>query len=143
MNSLLESMFQAGMYKKTQGMKVRQGTAYAIAIIFAVAAYQTSVVLSNTQWGSGSVAYLLSGLLFAFGAWFAYRIINWPRFADFLSSVEAEMNKVSWPTRSELIRSSLVVLVVLFILAIALFLFDVVWTIIIENGYKLLDYLFR
>lgn len=143
MNSLLESMFQAGMYKKTQGKKVRQGTAYAIAIIFAVAAYQTSVILGNTQWGSGSVAYLLSGLLFAFGAWFAYRIVNWPRFADFLISVEAEMNKVSWPTRTELIRSSLVVLVVLFILAIALFLFDVVWTLLIENGYKLLTWLFR
>lgn len=142
MNSLLESMLQTGIYKRTQGRKVRQGTAYAIGIIFLVAAYQTSVVLGNTQWASGSIAYSISALIFAFGAWFAYRIVNWPRFADFLISVEAEMNKVSWPTRSELIRSSLVVLVVLFILAIALFLFDVIWTLLIENGYKFLSWMF-
>ena len=135
-------MLQAGMYKKTQGKKVRQGTAYAIAIIFIVAAYQTLVMLRNTTWASGSTAYIVSGLIFAAGAWFAYRIVNWPTFADFLISVEAEMNKVSWPTRSELIRSSVVVLIVLFILAIALFLFDVIWALIIKYGYVLLDKLF-
>lgn len=29
------------------------------------------------------------------GIWFGYRLVNWPRFADFLISVEAELNKVS------------------------------------------------
>ena len=32
--------------------------------------------------------------------------MNMPRFADFLIAVEAEMNKVSWPSKAELIRSS-------------------------------------
>ena len=33
-----------------------------------------------------------------------------PAFADFLIAVEAEMNKVSWPTRTELFRGSMVVI---------------------------------
>jgi preprotein translocase subunit SecE len=53
--------------------------------------------------------------------------VNIPRFADFLIAVEAEMNKVSWPARQELIRSSLVVIFVIFAMAIALFGFDLVW----------------
>ena len=75
-------MLEAGLYKKTQGKKVRQGTAYAIALIFLVAAYQTTVMLRNTAWAGGTTAYIVSGLIFAFGAWFAYRIVNWPTFAD-------------------------------------------------------------
>lgn len=144
MNSFVQSMLQAGPYKKTQGKKVRQGTAYALAIIFLVAAYQTTVLLRNVNaaWANGSVAYITGGLIFAIGAWISYRIVNWPRFADFLISVEAEMNKVSWPTRSELIRSSVVVLIVLFILAIALFFFDIIWALLIQWGFKLLDWLF-
>ena len=142
MNSFVQSMLQAGLYKKTQGKKVRQGTAYAIAVIFLVAAYQTTIMLRNTTWAAGSTPYIVGGLIFALGAWFAYRIINWPTFADFLISVEAEMNKVSWPTRSELIRSSVVVLIVLFILAIALFFFDFIWALLIQFGFKVLDWLF-
>ena len=47
-----------------------------------------------------------------------------PRFADFLISVEAEMNKVSWPSRGELYRASLVVIVVIFLLVAILFGYD-------------------
>ena len=142
MNSFVQSMLQADLYKKTQGKKVRQGTAYALAIIFLVAAYQTTVMLRNATWANEAIAYIAGGLIFALGAWISYRIVNWPRFADFLISVEAEMNKVSWPTRSELIRSSVVVLVVLFILAIALFLFDIIWALLIRLGFNVLDWLF-
>ena len=41
-----------------------------------------------------------------------------PGFADFLIAVEAEMNKVSWPSRGELFRASIVVLVMIFVLAV-------------------------
>ena len=141
-NSFVQSMFQAGLYKKTQGRKVRQGTAYALALMFLVAAYQTTVLLRNAAWANETIAYITGGLIFVVGAWISYRIVNWPLFADFLISVEAEMNKVSWPTRSELIRSSVVVLIVLFILAIALFFFDIIWALLIQWGFKILDWLF-
>ena len=52
-------------------------------------------------------------------------IINYPKFADFLISVEAEMNKVSWPGRSELWRASVVVIVVIFFLAGLLYAYDI------------------
>ncbi len=62
----------------------------------------------------------------ALGAWIAFRIVNIPSFADFLISVEAEMNKVSWPSRGELYRASLVVIVVIFLLTAILFTYDLV-----------------
>ena len=62
----------------------------------------------------------------AVGLWLSFRIINIPRFADFLISVEAEMNKVQWPGRSELWRASVVVIVVIFFLAAMLFMYDFV-----------------
>lgn len=61
------------------------------------------------------------------GVWIGFRLVNWPRFADFLVAVEAEMAKVSWPSRAELVRASIVVMVTILILAITLFLFDIVW----------------
>ena len=59
--------------------------------------------------------------------WIAFRLVNMPRFADFLISVEAEMNKVSWPTRTELFAASMVVIVVIFLLTAILFVYDLVW----------------
>ena len=71
--------------------------------------------------------YVVPGLVLAIGLWLSYRVVNLPRFADFLIAVEAEMNKVSWPTRAELLRATLVVIVVVFVLALALFIFDAIW----------------
>ena len=72
--------------------------------------------------------YLIAGaILLLVGIWLGYRIVNIPQFADFLIAVEAEMNKVSWPSRGELIRSSVVVIFVIFLLAIVLFGYDLVW----------------
>ena len=50
--------------------------------------------------------FLIPGLVLVVGVWVSYRVVNFPAFADFLIAVEAEMNKVSWPTRTELIRAS-------------------------------------
>jgi preprotein translocase subunit SecE len=77
--------------------------------------------------GGYGVRYGVSGALLLAGFWMAYRLVNVPAFADFLIAVEAEMNKVSWPTRTELYRSSIVVLVTIFALAFVLFGFDFFW----------------
>ncbi len=71
--------------------------------------------------------YVIVVALLAAGVWIGYRIVNMPQFADFLIAVEAEMNKVSWPSRAELVRSSVVVILVIFLLAIVLFGFDLLW----------------
>lgn len=125
MGALLQEMFRTGLYKRTQGKIARQVTAATLGVIFGVGAWRMSEWLGG---GYGkSVQYLVPTLVFAVGAWVAYRLVNWPAFADFLISVEAEMNKVSWPSRSELFRASVVVMAVMFILAAVLFTYDIIW----------------
>ena len=98
-------------------------TLAAIAITFAVAAWRLSDAYAGTDafWQYGFPLAVLGA-----GVWLGYRIVNIPRFADFLISVEAEMNKVQWPGRSELWRASMVVIVVIFFLAGLLFAYDLV-----------------
>ena len=66
-------------------------------------------------------------LLFVIAGWMLFRAVNYPRFADFLISVEAEMDKVSWPGRKELYRSTVVVVSTMFFLGFVLLSFDVIW----------------
>jgi preprotein translocase subunit SecE len=97
-----------------------------MAVVAALAAFQLYIAFGGT--GGGTKASGLAALLCAAGIWFSYRTVNFARFADFLIAVEAEMKKVSWPTKEELKRSSFVVIIVVLLLAAVLFLFDNVWT---------------
>lgn len=124
---LVGEMFHASIYKPTQGRIVRQFTALGIWVIAAMACWSLySTLRSNLEAGSPLVI-AVPAVLVAIGLWFGFRVVNWPRFADFLIAVEAEMNKVTWPTQEELIRASIVVMVTIFFLAIALFSFDLLW----------------
>jgi preprotein translocase subunit SecE len=124
---LWPELFHTSVYKATQGRIVRQLTALAIWIIVTLGCWR----LYGTLVGSfESAPYLVPGIpgaLLVAGLWFGYRVVNWSRFADFLIAVEAEMNKVTWPSKDELTRASIVVMFTIFFLAIALFVFDVVW----------------
>jgi preprotein translocase subunit SecE len=64
----------------------------------------------------------------AAGLWASFRVVQMPSFADFLISVEGEMNKVSWPAGGELFRASVVVMFVIFFLAAILFIYDLALT---------------
>jgi len=78
-------------------------------------------------WAMAGFRFGVPGVLLAGGLWVGYRTVNFPSFADFLIAVEAEMNKVSWPTRTELFRASIVVLFTIFALAILLAAYDFIW----------------
>ncbi len=101
----------------------------AVWIVFACGAFRFSqmafenIHLLNNQ----GIRYFLAALLAAFGAWFGFRLVNWPTFGDFLVSVEAEMVKVSWPGKAELYSSTVVVLAMFFILVAMIFAFDMIW----------------
>ena len=71
--------------------------------------------------------FFVPALLVVAGGWLIFRLVNLPSFADFLIAVEAEMNKVSWPMRGELFRSSLVVILLILFLGLVLFGYDVFW----------------
>jgi preprotein translocase SecE subunit len=66
-------------------------------------------------------------VLIAATIWFAWRVVNYPQFGDFLIATEAEINKVSWTTRRALFRDTIVVLTSLFLLTLFLFLVDWFW----------------
>ncbi len=53
-----------------------------------------------------------------------YWLLNKPRIADFLIATEAEMKKVNWPSRREIIGSTWVVICGVFLIAALLFLID-------------------
>ncbi|TWU49611.1 preprotein translocase subunit SecE [Rubripirellula reticaptiva] len=124
---LTSELFRNSVYKPNQGRIVRQLTALAIWVVAALGCWSLYGSLRGGL-DSGSVLVpAIPAVLLAAGLWFGYRVVNWPRFADFLIAVEAEMNKVTWPSKDELIRASIVVILTIFLLAVALFSFDVLW----------------
>jgi preprotein translocase subunit SecE len=125
-NAFFQELFHTGIYKRTQGRITRQVTFAAAAIIATLGLWRLNQVLGSTT----LLAYAVPGGLLLVAWWVAYRVVNVPAFADFLIAVEAEMNKVSWPTRRELVRSSVVVLVTMFFLAAVLWGFDTFWSLL-------------
>ena len=127
--TFVQDIFQVGVYKRNQGKLVRQLTFAAIAVSVLLGCWQLMAYLSSVreEW-----KYLVPGLLAAAGVWLAYRVVNFPRFADFLISVEGELTKVSWPSRLEVVRSTIVVIFVIFMLAALLFGFDFLWRVVFK-----------
>jgi preprotein translocase subunit SecE len=137
-------MFTASRYKRNQGKVARQATFFALLAVAAVGAWTMSAG-ATPEFGNYFVPrglresispeivakYVLPMIVFAIGAWAAFRVVNIPRFAEFLISVENEMGKVSWPSRQELFRASMVVLVVIFMLTAILLAYDLIlkWSI--------------
>ena len=157
MAELIAGMFTASRYKRSQGRIARQVTFGAILAVFAALAWRSGPALSEFgRWLASYVVaagrmdsllvrlateYTLALLVVAFGAWVAFRIVNIPSFADFLISVEAEMNKVSWPSRGELYRASLVVIVVIFLLTAILLFFDVTMKFLVTGLNRIIGWL--
>ena len=124
MGAFFQELLRAGIYKRSQGRITRQVTFAGCALLIVAGVLSLSATLA----GKGHVyQFAIPGLVLAVCLWVSYRVVNLPAFADFLIAVEAEMNKVSWPTRPELFRSSSVVLVFIFMLAATLAIYDVVW----------------
>jgi preprotein translocase subunit SecE len=128
-------MVQVGLYKRSQGRITRQVTFTAIAITVTVGLWRLSILLQHSKWTGalGGIQYWLPGLLLALGLWISYRLVNMPRFADFLIAVEAEMAKVSWPSRPELTRASIIVLILLLLLAVVLGGYDLMWRLVFTH----------
>ncbi len=142
-------MFTLAVYKRSQGRIARQVTFAVLAVALVLGSialwyfmsdWGRSVQSTVAQWaaeGGWSRHFrvlviippqtTIAVVVALGGVWICYRVVNLPRFADFLIAVEAEMNKVSWPSRVELVRSSLVVLVTMFGLAATLFAYDLIW----------------
>jgi preprotein translocase subunit SecE len=124
------------LYKRQQGRVTRQVTFAAVSLAIGLGVWRLAQVLplwlggdASSSFGDelGLVRFLVPGLLMAAGIWLAFRIVQTPAVADFLIAVETEMTKVSWPTRDEVIRSSIVIIFMIFVLAGILAVYDLFW----------------
>ena len=94
-------------------------------------------------WKQHLVHYGLPVAVLVVGLWASFRVVHMPTFADFLISVEGEMNKVSWPSRGDLFRASLVVILVIFFLAGLLFAYDAILKFVLDRFDSLIKWIFN
>ena len=146
-----QGWFSGASFKGSQGVRVRRAAVFGVLIIglSGIITMTAHGSLGSTRSGSNdwfwkvsaasspewmtyipllSHVNVLAPLLMAVGVfWFAWRVVNWPTFADFLIATEAEMNKVSWTTRRRLYQDTIVVLATVFLMTAFLFALDLLW----------------
>ncbi len=127
--AFLANLMKAGRYKPLQGRNARLGTAVALGAVLVLGLVQLYYHLGDyprtTQLG---VPVIVGAIL----GWLAYRTIEYPPFVEFLIATEAEMNKVSWTSKDELKRATIVVLVTVALMALFLFGVDFVWQFLLK-----------
>ncbi len=69
-------------------------------------------------------AFRSAGGVSGYLGWVIFRIVHFPPFAEFLIATEAEMNKVSWTNKEDLIRATTVVLATVVLMTVFLFMVD-------------------
>ena len=111
------------LYKKGQGRYARIVT-FVAGVVLAIGG---AIVLSNKLevYAPPVVQYGVPSLLVAALGLLMFWMVNRPKSADFLIATEGEMKKVSWSSRKEIIGSTKVVIVTLFIMATVLAAVDV------------------
>jgi preprotein translocase SecE subunit len=138
-----QGWFSSASYKRSQGLRMRRATILGILILAGCGIY-TLLAHHTLQTGPRNwsvpipytesvipilphVSITLPLVLGTLSLWLAYRVVNFPVFADFLIATEAEMNKVSWTTRRRLVQDTIVVLVTVALLTLFLFVVDQGW----------------
>jgi preprotein translocase SecE subunit len=125
------------LYKPGQGYWTRMGTAAAAALLIALLArflymtLSTKTMLDIVIDATGKetrlfpkIKLMITGgfvLMMAIVAWY---YMNKPRVVDFLIATESEMKKVNWTSRKELIGSTKVVIIFMFMIAFFLAFVD-------------------
>jgi preprotein translocase subunit SecE len=135
---LLANFVQADRYKPTQGKYARLWTAIGLGVIAAAGLIQ----LFNYHLSELAIIprYVTPAIIGLAAAWLIWRVVEYPPFADFLIATEAEMNKVSWTSKADLIRATIVVLVTVLLLSCFLFGVDFLWVVILKFIGVLQDY---
>jgi preprotein translocase subunit SecE len=127
--SFLLNLIRVDVFKPMQGWYARVYTAIGLGVVVAAGAWKMYESMLDYQ------PPLRFGLPAAFAVilgWLIFRIVHFPPFAEFLIATEAEMNKVSWTSKEDLIRATTVVLTTVVLMAVFLFLVDALWTFILR-----------
>ncbi len=114
-------------YKKGQGYYTRLCTAVGCGILAALACYslwnKLDAIAPGETVSEATKTWLRTGIpaaLFLILAWVIFKGVNSIKFADFLIATEGEMKKVSWSTRKEIVASTKIVIISVFLMAIIL-----------------------
>jgi preprotein translocase SecE subunit len=125
------------VYKPGQGYWTRLGTVLgglsvaALVARFVFVALATRTALDTTIVNGVPVAgfpvvkLVIVGVLGLVSVGLLWWYLNKPVVADFLIATESEMKKVNWTSRKELMGSTKVVILFMFLIAAALFVIDV------------------
>ncbi len=138
-----QGWFSPQRYKPLQGLRVRRATMLGLLVLLGSGVYSfSSSTMLTTATGNWTVKLPFSDLrvtllpdvaltapliLGALVIWLSYRAVNFPMFADFLIATEAEVNKISWPTRRGVLQDTIVVLATVVLLTVFLFFVDLAW----------------
>lgn len=128
------------LYKPEEAKTSRGLTAAAVGAILVYGVYALFHQLVSPFWkdplpGIGllfgdefpiSPRVILATVLFLVAAFADYVLCNHPKAVEFLIETEAEMKKVSWATRQEVVGASLVVIFTVVVLAVFIFAVDFV-----------------
>ena len=129
--SFWSELLAVGLYKRNQGRLARQLTAAGLGllVIFGTFVLSQGPLSAYGATVRSGIPVVIAGI----SAWVIFRLVNWPLFAEFLISVEAEMNKVSWASKLEVTRALIVVLSTMLFLGIVLFIYDNAWLFILTQ----------
>jgi len=119
------------IYKKGQGYWTRMGTAIGAAFLGVMVAFelynQLPTFLSGAQKHDQHVALVVALLFLVAYVIAAFWFTNKRTTVDFLVATDSEMKKVNWTTRAELIGSTKIVILFMFLVAIYLFVCDLLF----------------
>jgi preprotein translocase subunit SecE len=133
------------IYKKGQGYWTRMGTALGAGLVIALTSWffyqqlppwltplftheNATPAERATAFATARTATMIicGAMLLGFGL-LAWRLMNKPSNVDFLIATDGEMKKVNWTSRRELIGSTKVVIIFMFLIAFILFAIDIIF----------------
>jgi preprotein translocase SecE subunit len=144
-----QGWFTAKTYKKGQGLRARRGTVLGIVGIVGCGLWvytSHKSFFSSPPWVVDVPfniphnlvllwlpSFTLTVVWSAATIWLSYRLVNYPKFADFLIATEAEMSKVTWTSQRHLLRDTVVVLVTVFMMTVFLLAMDFIWSFLLTQ----------
>ena len=112
-------------YKKNQGRPARQIALCIVAACVSWLAISICAMFVRRQIGVQWLGVCIGVIVVS--VWLSMVLLNRPRWADFLISVQAEVDKVTWPSTGEVKQATAVVLILITSMAVVIFCFDLIW----------------
>ena len=122
------------VYKRGQGIRARWVTASALGALAVFGCYSLQDFVGgyteakvNLGFMALSVSVLVSAIGFLVAGMLIALICNHKKFVDYLISSEIELKKVSWPTRADLKRQTVIVIATIVVFGALLFAADILF----------------